>query len=66
MTKADAIIEGLTILKKYGGVSVDAQHAVLYAGPSTPGERLALVDQWRMRELGWFATDNWTSWGIYT
>jgi hypothetical protein len=55
------IIEGLTILAKYEGESVAAEHDKIYAGPSTTDD-ISPDDRVRLEELKWLLDDEVGSW----
>ena len=67
MKRIDQFAEGLTILAKYDqdGFSVQAQHDVIYAGPSdanavSPGDRA------RLEELSWHINSEFGCWAKFT
>lgn len=62
MEKVDQIIEGLNIFKKYGEVSIQAEHDELFAGPVS--QEVSTDDRKRLEEIGW--RDGDTGWSIFT
>jgi hypothetical protein len=71
MALINEVIEGLQILKKYAGEnssSIDAQHDVIYAGPSLDEleGRLTEEDRKRLDELGWHEDTEGECWARFT
>lgn len=59
----EEIIEGLTILKAYGG-DVGADHDILFTGPYSQ-EDVTAQDAEALEELGWHWNDEYSAWGHF-
>ena len=66
MATCQQLIEGLTILEKYGGDDdCAAEHDIIYAG-STPADKMSKEDAKRLDELGWHWDDEFDCWARFT
>lgn len=66
MEKVDKIIDGLKIFKKYGEVSVAAEHDEFFAGPSDLGTKISPEHKKELKKLGWMYQEKHDTWQIFT
>ena len=59
------IAESLTILSKYENSRLDADHDILYAGP-TPDTGCSEEDAKRLEKLGWSLDESLPAWTFFT
>jgi hypothetical protein len=61
MSKLQKVIEGLQILAKYGD-GIAGVHDLLLAGG---GVDVSAEDAARLKDLGWFADEQFDSWAVF-
>jgi hypothetical protein len=64
MTRIEKLQLGLSVLAKYPGGDVAAEHDIIYAGPS--GDEVAEDDADHLRTLGWHRDSESGGWAFFT